>query len=197
MNVTALWGQGYSLREIAEELGVSRTTAFRRVKEAGLHRRPVPCREDAWHWVEVDRDLFEEMYYNNESVSAIGRKFGISRNTVRRRIQHWGLPKRNKYEARSSAARERAKKTQKRNAKGHFMSTEEYPEDYEYRDKSSVIKRAKEIRGDACELCGWDKATVDGHHIIEQKNGGKHVLDNIKLVCPNCHRLAHLGLVKL
>jgi len=62
---------------------------------------------------------------------------------------------------------------------------------YEYKNGRSAIIRAKKMRGGKCQLCGWDKATIDGHHKIAPQDGGKHILDNIILVCPNCHRMIH------
>lgn len=42
-----------------------------------------------------------------------------------------------------------------------------------------------------CAICGWDKTRCDLHHIIEREKGGKDTLDNLIVVCPNCHRLIH------
>jgi hypothetical protein len=44
-----------------------------------------------------------------------------------------------------------------------------------------------------CSNCGWDQSTCDIHHIIERKNGGTDDLNNLVIVCPNCHRLIHQG----
>ncbi|MFA5299168.1 MAG: HNH endonuclease signature motif containing protein [Lutibacter sp.] len=43
-----------------------------------------------------------------------------------------------------------------------------------------------------CSICGWDEARCDSHHIISRENGGKDTLDNLIIVCPNCHRLIHI-----
>lgn len=43
-----------------------------------------------------------------------------------------------------------------------------------------------------CSICGWDKANCDMHRTT---NGGSYKIDNIKVLCPNCHRLVHLGLL--
>jgi 5-methylcytosine-specific restriction endonuclease McrA len=45
-----------------------------------------------------------------------------------------------------------------------------------------------------CEKCGWDKATCDRHHVVPLSAGGDDSPDNIIVLCPNCHRLAHLEL---
>ena len=51
-------------------------------------------------------------------------------------------------------------------------------------------KRAKK-----CEICGF--AHYDIHHIIELNAGGDHCEENIILLCPNDHRLVHLGKLQL
>ena len=47
-----------------------------------------------------------------------------------------------------------------------------------------------------CHRCGWDLATNDVHRIVAGKDGGKYEVDNCITLCPNCHRLAHLGAKK-
>jgi len=57
---------------------------------------------------------------------------------------------------------------------------------------SKLMKRAK-IK---CPLCGWDKASLDLHHIINKKNGGSNDNSNLVPLCPNCHRMVHEGKYK-
>ena len=42
-----------------------------------------------------------------------------------------------------------------------------------------------------CSICGWNESTCDIHHIIQRKDGGSNNMDNLILVCPNCHRIIH------
>lgn len=42
-----------------------------------------------------------------------------------------------------------------------------------------------------CAICGWNESTCDIHHIIERKNGGNDEINNLIIVCPNCHRIIH------
>lgn len=42
-----------------------------------------------------------------------------------------------------------------------------------------------------CSICGWDEARCDSHHIVSREDGGKDALDNLIIICPNCHRLIH------
>lgn len=50
-----------------------------------------------------------------------------------------------------------------------------------------IIKRAK-IN---CAICGWDKTTLDIHHINGRKIDNPDNHTNLVCLCPNCHRLAH------
>lgn len=43
-----------------------------------------------------------------------------------------------------------------------------------------------------CYVCKYDKATVK-HHIIHKSEGGSNRLDNIIVLCPNCHALVQQG----
>ncbi len=44
-----------------------------------------------------------------------------------------------------------------------------------------------------CEVCGWKKAFCDRHRIKPEIGYTK---ENIMILCPNCHRLEGLGLLK-
>lgn len=53
---------------------------------------------------------------------------------------------------------------------------------------------AKKYYGEKCLICGYDKS-VDVHHILPQKVGGKSIIKNLIVLCPNHHREAHIGLL--
>ncbi len=57
--------------------------------------------------------------------------------------------------------------------------------------RKALVKRFS----DACMRCGWKLAPCDAHHILPRSKGGTQTLENGILLCPNCHRLADLGLV--
>ena len=46
-----------------------------------------------------------------------------------------------------------------------------------------------------CEICNWNKASRDLHHIKEVANRGITQIENIICVCPNCHRMIHSNLI--
>ncbi len=54
--------------------------------------------------------------------------------------------------------------------------------------KAWVRTQAMKKYGKICELCGYNM-TIDTHHITPKYQGGKHEIDNLMVVCPNCHRL--------
>ena len=47
--------------------------------------------------------------------------------------------------------------------------------------------------GVGCSCCGWNKGSCDIHHIIPRSKGGLDINENLTVICPNCHRLAHEG----
>lgn len=42
-----------------------------------------------------------------------------------------------------------------------------------------------------CSICGWDKTSIDIHHIEGRKIKNPDDHTNLICLCPNCHRLAH------
>ncbi|MDO8641372.1 MAG: HNH endonuclease signature motif containing protein [Nitrosarchaeum sp.] len=44
----------------------------------------------------------------------------------------------------------------------------------------------------ACVICGWNESSCDIHHIVSLNRGGQNQIDNIIIVCPNCHRVIHV-----
>lgn len=59
---------------------------------------------------------------------------------------------------------------------------------------SYVRKYLHDTRGTACEECGWDKRhPVDGSVLTEidhiDGDAGNNKLDNLKILCPNCHAM--------
>lgn len=55
------------------------------------------------------------------------------------------------------------------------------------RTVAKILKRA----GVGCVLCGWNLASLDLHHVIPVAKGGSDEHQNLVIVCPNCHRMAH------
>lgn len=62
------------------------------------------------------------------------------------------------------------------------------------RDKVKTYKQLKirllTLRGTICERCGYDKYEIlQVHH--KDKNRQNNNLDNLELICPNCHAEEH------
>lgn len=55
---------------------------------------------------------------------------------------------------------------------------------YKARIRMQAIKRY----GNRCELCGY-ALVLETHHILPRKKGGLHVMDNLMVLCSNCHAL--------
>ena len=54
--------------------------------------------------------------------------------------------------------------------------------------KAWIRSQAIKKYGNKCNLCGF-KTVIDTHHILSQQKGGLHAIDNLIVVCPNCHAL--------
>lgn len=67
--------------------------------------------------------------------------------------------------------------------------------DLNVKKKRKSITKEKEILLDLfgrCEICGYDyKPSLQIHHIIPLSNNGSNDIDNLALLCPNCHALVH------
>jgi hypothetical protein len=56
--------------------------------------------------------------------------------------------------------------------------------------RNAVVRDGRTV----CMVCGWD-ISVDLHHVIPKHKGGRISTENIAILCPNHHRMAHLGLL--
>jgi hypothetical protein len=65
----------------------------------------------------------------------------------------------------------------------HHKRTEKYRGEWRIRQK---------IENKFCENCGWDRAYCDRHRIVPKLG---YIRENVKVLCPNCHRLATVGLL--
>lgn len=59
--------------------------------------------------------------------------------------------------------------------------------DVSKRTITKILQRSNK----GCSICGWNESTCDIHHIIPKSKGGNDELDNLIVVCPNCHRVIH------
>jgi len=54
--------------------------------------------------------------------------------------------------------------------------------------KAWIRLQAIKEYGNKCELCGY-KLVVESHHILPRKRGDLHEINNLMVLCPNCHAL--------
>ena len=54
--------------------------------------------------------------------------------------------------------------------------------------KAWIRMQAIKKHGDKCELCSYSM-TIDTHHIVPKYQGGPHEVENLMIVCQNCHAL--------
>ena len=55
----------------------------------------------------------------------------------------------------------------------------------------------------SCAICGWTLGNWDygpscgneWHHIVPVSEGGTNNEENLVLLCPNCHKMAHAGMI--
>lgn len=62
-------------------------------------------------------------------------------------------------------------------------------------NKRQPIKNQKELLVDlfgCCEVCAYDyKPSLQVHHVVQVSKGGSNDIENLALLCPNCHGLVH------
>ena len=65
-------------------------------------------------------------------------------------------------------------------------------------EQSSIKRRMLKNQKIAhCEYCGnKTKEILQIHHIDSVANGGNNDLNNLIILCPNCHKAAHAGIIK-
>lgn len=61
-------------------------------------------------------------------------------------------------------------------------------EDLSLRTIHKILIRANK----SCQICKWNKSICDVHHIVAIKHGGNNEMNNLVIVCPNCHRCIHV-----
>lgn len=62
--------------------------------------------------------------------------------------------------------------------------------------KAWIRAQAIKTYGKKCEICGYS-LSIDTHHIIAKAAGGKHEINNLIVICPNCHALVTRRLLSL
>ena len=165
---------GKSLPFIASELKISKATVSKYINEAGISNYKDP--------IEITEDLLKNMqedYNSGMSKRSIGRKYKIAFRRL------GGL------------------------IKPEALTSYEVLKNRRYRVKEELIK----YKGGQCEICGYNKCqnALEFHHLnpsekdfsIASNSSYKNMeilkreVDKCILVCANCHREIHAGLIKI
>lgn len=62
--------------------------------------------------------------------------------------------------------------------------------------KAWIRQQAIGAYGDACELCDYSLC-IETHHIVPKYKGGPHAIENLTVLCPNCHALMTREIIQL
>jgi hypothetical protein len=72
-----------------------------------------------------------------------------------------------------------------------------------YERNGKLIEKFKQERGSACQICGFTFRKIDGsdysevHHLESLANGGFDIASNCIVLCANCHKRFHYGMVEI
>jgi 5-methylcytosine-specific restriction endonuclease McrA len=65
------------------------------------------------------------------------------------------------------------------------------------KETRAIKKRLISLRGAKCQRCDYSDANIlVVHHIIRRSDGGSNDIENLELICPNCHAEVHFYGVK-
>ncbi len=78
------------------------------------------------------------------------------------------------------------------NGRYYKLCYKHHREKYGMSNNNAESRRKSKLRNEDCLLCGW-KGPCDLHRLRMGKGGGKYTKGNTATLCPNCHRLLHIG----
>lgn len=132
--------------------------------------------------INIDKEWFVEVCNNAKTMAEASRILGIHFNTFIKYAKKYGCYRPNQS----------GKGTHKKNNGNHIELQEilegKHPEYQTYKLKNKLIKEG--IKENKCECCGiteWNGKPIpfELHHI--DGNKFNHRLENLILLCPNCH----------
>jgi len=65
-----------------------------------------------------------------------------------------------------------------------------------YANRGSWMMALKRLFPNRCMRCGWSDGPCDCHHLAARSEGGTNTIENGVILCPNCHRLVHIGAIE-
>lgn len=133
----------------------------------------------------IDKEEFINVCNSSKSMAEAAAKLGMHFNTFKKYAVQFGCYKPNQ--------------SGKGITKIHLqkISTEDilagkYPQYQTYKLKKRLIDEG--YKEDKCEICGWNKRRLGEKYTpceLHHKDGNRtnHKLENLQLLCPNCHSL--------
>lgn len=184
LKIIKLRKEGKSYNQIAEELKCSKATISYHCKREALADIGLSKTK------KLNEKEVEELkdYYKTHTIEETSKKFGVSETTVKKYAEN----KRFIYE------------TDDERRKSNYQRVKSF--------RNRLKERAVEYKGGKCTVCGYSRCmkALDFHHIdssVKDFTIGsyssisweklKTELDKCVLVCANCHREIHDGLIKL
>lgn len=190
----------FSIRKVAEEVGMSPNTLRRRLISFGIGRRDKNEREDWW---QTNEFLTEQYLTRKKTTMQIAEEVGSTASTVRQWLIRFGI------ETRQAGGQLRGKKMsassreKMRVAKlGKFLGSDnpnwkgaEISDDVRERSsyQAKIWRKACIERDDhTCQKCG-SKDRLHVHHILEYKDfpDQRWNINNGVTVCAFCHEKIH------
>lgn len=176
--VIELYSKGKSLRQVANELHISKASVSYWINEVGISRHKPS--------IEITDELLEKIqqrYDELGNLAIVAKEFGISINRLERIARY--------------------------NKEIIAKTRYEIVKNRRYRIKKFLV----DYKGGNCEICGYNKClnALEFHHLnpeekdfnisqfskYQDMSSLKAEVNKCILVCANCHREIHAGLIKL
>lgn len=122
----------------------------------------------------LSKDEIKDLYFKEKlSFGKIFERTGVCVSSIRYWFKKWGFKPRSKSEAQEGQL------------------------NHSYKDGiKDNMTRAYLRDGKKCVICNYSRIT-NVHHIKLKKNGGGNELSNLITLCPNCHSLSHINIIRI
>ena len=180
--------EGYSLLQVAEILGCSKRTVWKRLVEYGIPRGAPGCNNPGLpKWLSDEREL-KRLYWDvGWSLYDIAKMAACSVNSVKTQMEIAGIDRRDSKEIGQTQRGNRSVLWKENSTKDEHTR---WISSWEGRNWRRNVKRnANRV----CELCTEENANVEAHHIYPFADYPelRDCVDNGICVCTACHRRLH------
>lgn len=212
---------GMTAQEIGDILGVAKSTILSRMRRYGIPKRS----SNDQRKTEISKEKLIELYINQGMTSKkISILYGVSEETIRRKLVSYGIPRRPTSEtAKGRVFSENSRyiigmrQLGKRNHryKHGCSQTPEYNRDFRHRRRAQIYgipiqefvtkeqwEHIISSQKGKCAMCGAkfsDNKPATKDHIVPLSKGGIHRSDNIQALCKSCngHKHSKIDLSKI